>query len=84
MSGEGFDLIPNDAVLVTSDDNNRPLAHRDATGDVYVASILSKTATEIVFATGYTGSYSSAQYAGAILSDDRQTVYWVNETRPLP
>jgi hypothetical protein len=46
-------------------------------------TIESRTDNEITFAAGEAAEHVPL-YLGAILSADRSTVYWVNNTRPLP
>ena len=84
MQGSGFSMVPNDAVGVWAISNDDPLAFRNSqdnanTFDVIVGSDNLLTCVPRVLYT-----HSVPNYLGAILSADRQTVYWVNETRPLP
>ena len=84
LSGVLFDSIPNDAVGVLADDNNEPLAYVDTSQPSLLFSISEKTANRMVATQNTTGSHGSNTYLGAIVSSDRQTIYWVNETNPLP
>lgn len=67
-----------------SDSNNDPLRNRYAASDTVVEKITARDETQISFATDTSHAYGIATYLGAIYSEDRQTIYWVNETRPLP
>lgn len=49
-----------------------------------IADIITKDDTVIMFKVRETVSHSTPRYLGMIVSADRGTVYWVNETRPLP
>lgn len=81
LSGLNFDLIPNDAVGIVALDNNNPLYYQHAVAQ-YTFPIVRKTDTEIELSNSTTMNHDS--YLGAIVSSDRETVFWVNETRPLP
>ena len=84
LSGSGFDLIPSDAVGVIALTNDAPLANINTERDDWLFDLTNKTSTDMVFDQKILASHDRATYLGAIVSADRQTVYWVNESRPLP
>lgn len=57
---------------------------RDDAEEFLVLNITSKTPSEMTLTTGVSHNYTVPRYLGAILSNDRTTVYWVNNTAPLP
>lgn len=48
-----------------------------------VMRIEERSATAITFAAEEASDHSALSI-GAIVSADRQTVYWINDTKPLP
>lgn len=82
--GKGFYLIPNNIVGIMGLSNDEPLSLKDTTILAYVCNVIEKTDNKIVFAVDSVHQYSVRGYLGGIVSDDRQTVYWVNNTKPLP
>ena len=83
FKGRGFSNVPSDAVVITSFQNNTPLMYRYETDNV---SVLPVTIVDdnTLTAVGGEHEYGTRRYPGAILSNDRETIYWVNNTRPLP
>lgn len=79
LIGDGFDLLPQDAVAVPMSIGGDPLQYRYIQDTGVVMRLVSATTTTASFATGVTASHS-ASTIGAILSADREKVYWVNET----
>lgn len=84
LRGANFNQIPMDAVGVLASNNDLPLENRDVPQAILLFDIVSRTDTEMLMRQRTTISHGVDNYLGAILSADRQTVYWVNETRPLP
>ena len=84
LTGRGFSGIPDDAVGVWSDDNGNPLVYRDSNLPYNRSVIVAKDDRQITLQYTETHQASVPRDLGAIVSADRQTVYWVNETRPLP
>lgn len=84
LSGVNFHYIPEDAVGIIAFDNDAPLANIDAQPAFWLFDIGEKTDTRMTMHQRETSTHGDANYLGAIVSADRQTVYWVNETRPLP
>lgn len=75
--------LPADCVAIPSDRNNNPLASRYSEGPNVVMQMVERTQTRVRF-TAQNATAHAACYIGAILSADRETIYWVNETNPLP
>lgn len=84
LNGVHFGMIPNDAIGVLADGNNAPLAYIDTPYDSLLFSISDKTENRMVLTQNTTGSHGSNTYLGAIVSSDRQTIYWINDSKPLP
>ena len=84
VTGHNLDLIPPDAVCVVSQHNETPLENRGVTSYWAFAPIIEQSEGRLVFDNERTAEYDGPHYLGAILSADRQTIYWVNETQPLP
>lgn len=81
LHGHGLSNIPSNAVGVWATDNNDPLASRETP---YPMTILEKNDELLVIGQSYDSSHATPFYLGAILSPDRQVVYWINDTKPLP
>lgn len=84
LVGRHFNNIPSDAVGLLAINNETPLAFINASSaellyDITVVDDEHLTAVSKKPTTGH-----SANYLGAIVSADRQSVYWVNEAKPLP
>lgn len=84
LKGKGFSLIPNDAIGLYSNQNNNPLVYRQSLSPDTLYVIENKTNTTIEFVSMEPLETHGANYLGAIVSADRQTIYWINETMPLP
>lgn len=84
VRGEYLDIIPSNAIGILSTDNNNPLQHRDSVSDVIVIPLANQTERSLEFEQELEHTLTQSSYLGAILSNDRQEVYWVNESRPLP
>lgn len=84
LHGHGFSAIPANAVGVLASTDDDPLAFRESQEVRQTFDIIVESDSELrcVPRTKYT--HAVAIYLGAILSDDRTEVVWVNETRPLP
>ena len=76
-------LIPQDAVAVYSRDNEDPLMWRYRTESGLFAPISIVNDEELDIVAEYS-VISLTIYVGAIVSNDRSIVYWVNNSRPLP
>lgn len=84
LGGFNFELIPSDAIGVLSDDNDRPLMNRNTQRPSVMASINQIGTYLMTLTQAEEHAHTNRMYLGAILSADRQTVYWENTTRPLP
>jgi hypothetical protein len=84
LSGGGFDYIPSNAIGILSGNNNEPLMYRNVESTSYILDIRSKSNTRISLRAESGTKHSSPIYLGAILSPDRQVIYWVNNTQPIP
>lgn len=76
-------LVPDDALLVVSNNNDNPLAFIDGAAR-YFYPITSRTDSSIVFSLSTSNSFGEDMYGAAIVSQDKQTVYWENKSKPLP
>lgn len=81
IRGDRFTNLPSDAIAYLSDRNNNPEHFFREYPSRYVE--LSVIDNQNAIATGV-AQYAIPVYLGVICSRDRQTIYWVNETRPLP
>ena len=84
MDGINLDMIPDDAVGIYSPSNDNPLQYRFSLEDYRSYSIEEKSNTRLVLRHNSPTSVSTFVYIGGIVSPDGNTVYWVNNTRPLP
>lgn len=84
LNGFNFGLIPSDAIGILSDDNDRPLMHRNTQRPSEMVDISQIGAYRMTLTQAEEHTHANRMYLGAILSADRQTVYWENTTRPLP
>lgn len=83
LRGEGFSHLPSDAYGLLSNTNDDPM-HWGGVSDAArftPVHVINDTTMEVNFPYGGLG-YDV--YLGVIISQDKQTVYWTNNTRPLP
>ena len=83
LRGTGFDGLPDDVVAVPMIRNDFPLELRYNDRPWNVMTMTRNSSTEVTFGNDVTETHSAISI-GAILSNNRETIYWVNETRPLP
>lgn len=83
VAGSGFDLLPNDIVATYSISNDDPLTGRYHMSTLYYCQLIYKSDNELIFESSDAAAHS-ALYLGAILSSDREAIYWLNESKPLP
>ena len=76
--------IPDDALGIMAVSNNYPTEFVASTERTQLFGISGRSANSIVLSQLITSSHAVKTYLGAIVSADRRTVYWVNDTRPLP
>lgn len=84
LKGSGLSTFGEDAIGVIAFNNDEPLLYQNTTvaNRLFDIEVLDDTKA---IARGREGApHSGASYLGGIVSADRQTVYWVNETKPLP
>lgn len=84
LKGLNFDIIPRNALGVYAVDNDNPLQYRYTNQDYVLFDIDTQSETEMLLTPRVRTAHSTATYLGCIVSADRQTLYWVNETRPIP
>lgn len=84
VRGKGFNLIPDNAVGVGSQGNDEPLDHQYTEFGSWIYDIESKTPTEMVLKQRAVAQHASPSYLGAILSQDREVVFYQNDSKPLP
>lgn len=77
VRGRNFHLIPANAVGFISYRNDDPMGGNET------KAILEKTDTRMVIGRT-TPAAHSALYLGGIASADKQQVYWINNSSPLP
>lgn len=76
--------VPMNAVGVMSHLNNDPLVSRYVTNVLYLYHVVSVSENEIIMEPNVVAARALDFYLGGILSADRQNLYWVNNTSPLP
>ena len=84
LRGRGFEVIPDNAVGVIAFDNDKPLENIDAEYAYWLFDITEKSEGEMTLLQRQPTAHSVSSYLGAVVSVDRQTLYWVNNTKPLP
>lgn len=77
-------MIPSNAVAIISENNNNPMANRYTTNQKYVfpVSIIDSRTAIVEYQNAL--HFDHPIYIGGIVSEDRETIYWENNTRPLP
>lgn len=81
--GRGFDSLPNDMVGVPMTSNENPLQFRNAASRESMMTIAERSNTRLVMKAAAPYNHVAASI-GALLSNDRTIVYWVNDTNPIP
>lgn len=84
ITGKWFDTIPNDAIGIAATNNNNPLLYLGSMNATFLMRISEKNDNLIKMTQDEAHSHGGSVYLGAIVSADRQTIYWVNTTQPLP
>lgn len=83
LIGRGFHNVPNEAIAIAAIDNDNPLELLNNTSAWNIMSIVEREENSLKFES--TIETTNVQhYLGAIVSPDRQTIYWVNNSKPLP
>lgn len=83
VTGRNLLGIPSDAVAIPSADNDTPTAYINVDRPDFTGLIVEQTNTMIKFSASESNVHDRG-YLGCIVSADRQTIYWINESRPLP
>ena len=83
MIGRNFNQLPVDAIAVPMIKNDWPLELRYNTSAANVMTMTRMSDTEVIFQARDEREHNPASI-GAILSNDREKIYWINDTRPLP
>lgn len=65
-------------------DNEEPLMYLNDTEGQHLYDIQDKTNQAMTLRVKLATTLSAANYLGAIVSSDRQTIYWTNNSKPLP
>lgn len=84
MIGNHFSLLPIDAIGILAVDNDNPLGYRESTSESFLFDISEISDEMLTLNARQEGGHAFASYLGGIVSADRQTVYWVNDSKPLP
>ena len=77
-------MIPDDAVGIVAADNGNPLQFRYNEFSTTRFHIGERTDTSMEMIPNSESARATSTFLGGIVSSDRETVYWVNETRPIP
>lgn len=84
MVGRFFDRIQDGSIGIYATSNDDPLAKRYSMNNNDLFDIVNKSDTTMRVEARVQQSHSSNNFLGALVSQDREIVYWVNNTRPLP
>ena len=84
LFGRYFNVLPNDAVGVIATNNDNPIEHIESSVDIFFFKIEKISDLRLRLYQDNVHSFTNAVYVGAIVSADRQTIYWQNDTKPLP
>lgn len=84
LQGRGFSEIPVDAIGIGAVSNDNPLQYVETTSRTVLMQVAEKNEFMIRMTQDAVHVHNTPVYIGALVSADRQTVYWVNESRPLP
>lgn len=83
LTGRGFGIIPDDAIGIGATRNEDPVQFVSSTNEALLMTIAEKNENRMQMTQAAQYTHNLPVYLGAIVSPDRQTVYWVNRTRPL-
>lgn len=84
LHGGGFNLLPANALGISAIDNDNPLHYLNTNANTRLFSLSVGDDTTAVAIPNNAAVHEDPSYLGAIVSNDRHTIYWVNKTRPLP
>ena len=77
-------MVPDDAIGINAFYNDDPTGEVQTAAIANITPIVSRTNNTIVFRQPDIHAHTLPTYLGTIVSHDRQIIYWVNNTRPLP
>ena len=83
LKGSGFRSLPEGTLGIMATNNDAPLENLNNERALMKASVTVVSDIEAIVRNGQ-HTFEDDNYLGCIVSADRQTIYWVNETRPLP
>ena len=84
LIGNNLDKIPAGAIGVYASRNNQPMQHRYDREDYHIWNITEQAPERLVLTPKVVYQLSNNIYLGGILSYDGETIYWQNDTSPLP
>lgn len=84
LKGAGFTAMQQDAIGILAINNDDPLSYRNTTQTFRLFNIEVDDNNNARAVIQEAVAHPQPFYLGAILSHDREKVYWVNETKPLP
>lgn len=84
LSGLNFDLMPEQIVGLASSFNDKPLMHINDTAVHFILNPIERDSTHMVLECSIEVQYNSSYYLGGIVSENREIIYFVNNTKPLP
>lgn len=84
ITGENFDIIPDDAIGIIAFHNDIPLQYVDTEDAAHKFVIASRNEESLVLRHNSSAVHYAPSFLGAIVSGDRSRIYWVNNTNPLP
>lgn len=84
LEGYGFSDIPSDAIGIFANNNEIPLSYRYTEDDGLIYDMVPVSETIVRFVCRAASPAHSRNFLGAIVSANREEVYWVNNTNPLP
>ena len=77
-------MIPADAIGIYSHDNDNPLEFQHDEAAYRLFSIVEQSESTLRLRPQTVSTIHTPVYLGGIVSQDRETIYWVNTSRPLP
>lgn len=84
LTGYNFDVLPQGVLAFLANSNDDPTRNLGSTSNSFIMDIEVTSVNTATATARSTGAHSSPYYIGVIASADGSTVYWVNNTRPLP
>ena len=84
VEGLNLNLIPSDAIGILARSNDNPLELRESSSAAVLVPLTISGVDTITLSQGTAHELSGLTYLGGIVSSDRNTVFWVNTSQPLP